>query len=50
MRDLSERLQQLDLKCKECQDRERDALREKHEWKQRYENLKDEFNALAGIR
>ncbi|XP_053376146.1 protein hook homolog [Mercenaria mercenaria] len=47
MRELSERLQQLDLKCKECQDREREALKEKQDWKQKYENTKDEFNTLA---
>lgn len=47
MKELSERLQQLDLRCKEAQDREREALKGKQEWKQKYENSRDEFNALS---
>lgn len=48
MKELSDRLQQLDLRCKESQDREKEALKEKQEWKQKFENSRDEFNALSG--
>ncbi|KAH3884458.1 apical junction molecule-like [Dreissena polymorpha] len=46
MRELSERLQQLDLRAKECQDHERAALKERDDWKQRYSNLQEEIHSV----
>jgi len=48
MGELSDRLQQLDLRCKECQDQERQAVRECKDWKQRYEDVKEEYNMISG--
>ena len=43
------RLQQLDLRCKECQDREREALKEREQWKSNYENSHTEFQKMTGM-
>ena len=48
MRELGERLQQLDARCKECQDRERDALHETTEWKLRYTQARDQTQEVTG--
>ena len=48
MKELSERLLQLDSKSKDCQDREKEALKEVDEWKQKYENCTAELQSLTG--
>lgn len=48
MRQLGERLQQLDLRCKECQDREREAVKQSTDWKHKYEDVKQELGIITG--
>ena len=48
MKELSDRLRLLDSKCKECQDREKEAVKEKNEWRQKYENGTTELQSLRG--
>lgn len=46
MKELSDRLRQLDSRCKECQDREKEALKERNEWKQKCEDSAAELQSL----
>lgn len=46
MKDLSDRLRLLDSRCKECQDREKDAVKEKDEWRLKYEQSATELQPL----
>ena len=48
MGELSERLTQLDLRCKEYQDRERQACRERDDWKHRQERADTDRKTLSG--
>lgn len=46
MKELCEHLQKLDFQCKEFQDKEKEALKEKNEWKQLYDNSRAEVKTL----
>ena len=48
MKELSDRLRQLDTRCKECQDREKEAVKERNSWKQKYEDCTAELVSLTG--
>ncbi|XP_046356013.2 centrosome-associated protein CEP250-like [Haliotis rufescens] len=45
--ELNSRIQLLDMRCKECQTREADALHRATQWKQKYTQAREEMEALA---
>ena len=47
MKELSDRLRQLDVRCKECQDREKQAVKERNDWQQKYEDRLTELQSLT---
>lgn len=48
MRELGERLKQLDLRNKQCIDRETDATKQFTLWKERYHQVKEELEKTKG--
>lgn len=48
MRELGERLKQLDLRNKQCIDRETDATKQSTLWKERYHQIKEELEKTKG--
>lgn len=48
MRELGERLKQLDLRNKQCIDREIDVVKQFIFWKERYYQVKEEFEKIKG--
>lgn len=48
MRELGERLKQLDLRNKQCIDREIDVIKQFIFWKERYYQVKEEFEKIKG--
>lgn len=48
MRELGERLKQLDLRNKQCIDRETDATKQSTLWKERYHQVKEELEKTKG--
>lgn len=49
MRELGERLKQLDLRNKQCIDRETDATKQSTLWKERYHEVKEELDKTKGM-
>uniref|UniRef100_K1Q928 Coiled-coil domain-containing protein 60 n=1 Tax=Magallana gigas TaxID=29159 RepID=K1Q928_MAGGI len=49
MRELGERLKQLDLRNKQCIDRETDATKQSTLWKERYHQVKEELEKTKGL-
>lgn len=49
MRELGERLKQLDLRNKQCIDRETDAIKQSTLWKERYHEVKEELEKTKGM-
>lgn len=48
MRELGERLKQLDLRNKQCIDREIDATKQSTLWKERHHQVKEELEKTKG--
>lgn len=48
MRELGEYLKQLDLRNKQCIDREIDVIKQFIFWKERYYQVKEEFEKIKG--
>lgn len=48
MRELGERLKQLDLRNKQCIDRETDATKQSTLWKERHHQVKEELEKTKG--
>lgn len=49
MRELGERLKQLDLRNEQCIDRETDATKQSTLWKERYHEVKEELEKTKGM-
>ncbi|XP_061198356.1 uncharacterized protein LOC133206404 [Saccostrea echinata] len=49
MKELGERLKQLDLRNKQCLDREADALKQSNQWKDRYNEVKQELDKTQAL-
>lgn len=49
MRELGEHLKQLDLRNKQCIDRETDAIKQSTLWKERYHEVKEELEKTKGM-
>ncbi|XP_062566329.1 uncharacterized protein LOC134228665 [Saccostrea cucullata] len=49
MKELGERLKQLDLRNKQCLDRETDALKQSNQWKDRYNEVKQELDKTQAL-
>jgi hypothetical protein len=48
MRELGDRLRQLDIRARECQERENESVKQTNHWKEQYMQVKDSLKESNG--